>query len=217
MYWHKNGAITMVKLERKVHKTKVKALLNAGYISEENGNVSIQFLDEQLVEFIDLKEKRSKAGKLGGEASVKQRQSKKEPKVNHLEVDKKKIREEVDKKWFVWFWHLYNKKKDKKKCIIKCSKLKKDEKELIIIHLPKYVESTPDIQYRKDPTTYLNGECWNDEIIIKSSDDDIPSEPDKNWEKTCDNVIHLMQGRKKWREDGWKFDKVREVWYKPNQ
>lgn len=96
LYWHKNGALTMAKLERKVHKTKVKGLLNAGYISEKDGCVSINFLDEQMAEFIDLKEKRSKAGKKGGQASVKQKRSKRQPKVNHLEVDKE-IDIEVDK------------------------------------------------------------------------------------------------------------------------
>jgi hypothetical protein len=33
-------------------------------------------------------------------------------------------------------------------------------------HLELYVRSTPDIQYRKNPLTYLNSESWNNEIII---------------------------------------------------
>ena len=32
-------------------------------------------------------------------------------------------------------------------------------------HIPKYVKSTPDIKYRKHFSTYLNNECWNDDII----------------------------------------------------
>jgi hypothetical protein len=48
------------------------------------------------------------------------------------------------------------------------SKLTEKEKELIWGHVPKYVLSTPDKQYRKNPETYLNNKCWNDEIIYKN-------------------------------------------------
>lgn len=27
-----------------------------------------------------------------------------------------------------------------------------------------YVKSTPDKQFRKNPQTWLNGQCWNDEV-----------------------------------------------------
>ena len=29
-----------------------------------------------------------------------------------------------------------------------------------------YVASTPYVQFRKNPLTWLNGKCWNDEIIL---------------------------------------------------
>ena len=40
--------------------------------------------------------------------------------------------------------------------------------EQIFIHLPDYVNSTPDKKFRKDPTTYLNNKSFNDEIIISN-------------------------------------------------
>ena len=40
--------------------------------------------------------------------------------------------------------------------------------ELLFIHVPKYVLSTPDKKYRKAPTTYLNNKSFNDEIIISN-------------------------------------------------
>ena len=40
---------------------------------------------------------------------------------------------------------------------------------MIGLHVQNYVDSTPDKQFRKDPTTYLNNECWNDEIIVKTN------------------------------------------------
>ncbi len=53
---------------------------------------------------------------------------------------------------------------DAKKCQAKFKKLTKTEVDLIFEKLPFYVQSTPDKQYRKNPLTWLNGKCWNDEI-----------------------------------------------------
>lgn len=30
--------------------------------------------------------------------------------------------------------------------------------------LPVYVASTPELQFRKNPYTWLNGKCWRDEL-----------------------------------------------------
>jgi len=62
------------------------------------------------------------------------------------------------------FWNLYNKKVDTKKCKDKFEKLSDKELEQIKSTLPNYISSTPDVQYRKNPLTYLNGKCWMDEI-----------------------------------------------------
>ncbi len=71
---------------------------------------------------------------------------------------------------FEKFWNLYDKKVDKEKSLKKFKKLKKDEIDLIFKNLPNYVLSKPDKQYRKDPLTWLNGKCWNDEIISKQKE-----------------------------------------------
>ena len=65
---------------------------------------------------------------------------------------------------FSVFWDLYAKKVDSKACKKKWDKLSNDVREKIILHVPKYVASTPDKQFRKNPETYLNNECWNDEV-----------------------------------------------------
>ena len=66
---------------------------------------------------------------------------------------------------FAEFWDLYGKKTDSSKCKAKFSKLTSTEIVLIFTNLPLYIKSTPDKQYRKNPITWLNGKCWNDEII----------------------------------------------------
>lgn len=89
--------------------------------------------------------------------------------------DKEKDKEEgcefeiLDNFPFEVFWDTYDKKVERGSCESKFKKLTEKEKELIWIHVPKYIESTPDKSFRKNPETYLNGKCWNDEIINKSN------------------------------------------------
>lgn len=64
------------------------------------------------------------------------------------------------------FWDLYDKKVgDKSKLKKKWEKISADEKRKIFEYIPKYIQSRPDKQYRKDPATFLNNKSWNDEII----------------------------------------------------
>lgn len=72
---------------------------------------------------------------------------------------------------FEEWWDMYGKKVDRKKCIKKWNNLSYNEKQLCLNATPAYVASTPDVTYRKNPLTYLNGECWNDEIIVKNGTD----------------------------------------------
>lgn len=67
------------------------------------------------------------------------------------------------------FWNDYSKKTDTKKCREKWEKIKDAEKLKIKEHVLKYVQSTPEVKYRKDPIRYLTHECWNDEIIIHNN------------------------------------------------
>ena len=64
---------------------------------------------------------------------------------------------------FPFFWDAYGKKVDREKCFKKFKTLKRDEIEAIKRTLTAYLESTPEIQFRKNPLTYLNGKCWNDQ------------------------------------------------------
>ena len=60
------------------------------------------------------------------------------------------------------FWEMYEKKVDKMKCTKLWIKLSEEEKNDIFAKLPIYKNSTPDIKFRKNPTTWLNGKCWLD-------------------------------------------------------
>jgi hypothetical protein len=75
---------------------------------------------------------------------------------------------------FEQFWNLYDKKVERKNCFNKFIKLDLKVIEKIINVVPFYVKSTPDLKYRKNPETWINGECWNDEI--KDSTTEQPKE-----------------------------------------
>lgn len=82
-------------------------------------------------------------------------------------VKKSKVKESKVNNFddFDEFWVIYDKKADKKRCETKWKYLTQSEKDSIFETLPAYIKSTPDKSKRKNPLTYLNGECWNDEII----------------------------------------------------
>lgn len=65
---------------------------------------------------------------------------------------------------FDLFWNIYNKKVDKEKCLKVWRKIRIEEIPFILEKAKLYVKSNTDIQYRKNPLTWLNGKCWNDEI-----------------------------------------------------
>lgn len=71
------------------------------------------------------------------------------------------------------FWILYDKSVNKKKCESKFNRLKKSDIDIIFKTLPGYVANTPDKQYRKAPLVYLNNDCWNDEIIPFSTNNNL--------------------------------------------
>lgn len=65
---------------------------------------------------------------------------------------------------FERFWILYDKKEDKEKCRAKFLKLPDKDIEKIFQTLPNYLKIKSEKRFRKNPLTYLNGQCWNDEI-----------------------------------------------------
>jgi len=66
---------------------------------------------------------------------------------------------------FNTFWTLYDKKRNKAKCITLWQKVSPDNYNTIFEHVKRYVASTPEVAYRKDPERYIKYQCWNDEII----------------------------------------------------
>ena len=97
--------------------------------------------------------------------------------VNDTVIDKdiNKSKSSIDEE-FVFFWNTYDKKKDNKKCKTKWKNLSKSDKGIILNTVKEYVNANPDKKYRKNPLSYLNGECWNDEISKTQQKGNLPTD-----------------------------------------
>jgi hypothetical protein len=108
----------------------------------------------------------------------------------HMENENEDVNDNVNinkKVWFDVFWEKYNKKQDSKKCLDKWLKLSDNEINAALDKVEAYVKSTPDVQFRKNPLTWLNGKCWEDEIIIPTLNTKI-----SNFEKAVKADLHSM-------------------------
>lgn len=92
---------------------------------------------------------------------------------------------ELDREFEI-FWNMYGKKIDCAKCRRKWNKLKKQERNEIFEHVPKYVRATPDKQYRKNPYTYLNSRTWEDE--------ELPTKKPANQAQNTSSVAQMLKG-----------------------
>lgn len=78
------------------------------------------------------------------------------------------------------FWDTYGKKLDTAKCKKKWSKLTKVTQQLIMDNVVDYVAANSDKSYRKNPLTYLNGECWIDEVISNQPNTNVDAQGNDN-------------------------------------
>jgi hypothetical protein len=74
-------------------------------------------------------------------------------------------------------WQMYGRKGNRKTSERRWSNLKNHCRETALEHIPLYVESTPDRQYRKNFETYISQEVWNDEVSRYGLMADDPSKP----------------------------------------
>lgn len=70
---------------------------------------------------------------------------------------------------FEIFWDIYDYKKSKSQAQAKWKKLSKEKRVLAMNAVKAYVASTPNKEFRKHASTWLNNECWNDEITQSTS------------------------------------------------
>lgn len=85
------------------------------------------------------------------------------PSVQEKEKEKEKENELVNIS-FELFWDAYSKKVGREKSLKSWSKIPESLRDHVIEKAKIYIQSTPEVKYRKNPETWLNGKCWEDEI-----------------------------------------------------
>lgn len=86
---------------------------------------------------------------------------------NKDSINKDINNKDIKEKLFESFWNLYDKKVERDACKKKFLKLDLPVIEKILQVVPNYVSTTPDKQYRKNPETWINNKCWDDELILR--------------------------------------------------
>lgn len=96
------------------------------------------------------------------------------------------------------WWQAFDKKVGKEKTQKRWLSLSIEEMNHCLNVVADYVKSKPDKQFRKDPMTYLNGKHWNDEIIIKTTQNGtINNETGRTrtLEDQADDMVRLVNER----------------------
>ena len=169
LYWQRDGKLSVEDINRRYKKPTAFDSLIDRFISVIDGLITIDFLDEQLQERGHQSVVNSTNGKLGGRPKTKGTKPNANRNESEMKANKSQQEEEEEKEkelLFERFWDLYNKKVDKKTAMIRFLNLKKSDINKIFITLPEYLKINAIIKYRKDPSTYLNKECWNDETTV---------------------------------------------------
>ncbi len=154
----------------------------------QNDIFSVKNIDENTVEIISrrmvrdaqLSKVRSEIGKQGGrpkKPKQKQTETKTKAKVKQNPEYEYEYDNEIDNEikggvgeisiypTFEQFWEAYDKNVDRANAEFKWVQLSQKEKEKVMLHVPEYVASTPDKNFRLNATNYLQNKSWENEII----------------------------------------------------
>lgn len=182
MYWQRLGNLPYKLALQKVcggNATALDSLIEENVIKLIDGDLCIDFLNEQLSGFENTSKTNSENAR-NGWLKRRNNAAAMRPHSDPNAIREEKIKEDKKKEdktntaadaVTVWpsfddFWDMYDKKEDRPKCEKKWKNIKQGTREKIMQHLELYVRSTPDKKYRKNPITYLNNQSWDNEIII---------------------------------------------------
>jgi uncharacterized protein YdaU (DUF1376 family) len=172
LFQFSQGHLPMDRIKRKLGADfeKLWPIISTKFMTDSDGN----YYNERLQSEIDKRTSFSESRRKNISARYnKDKNNTSATYVEHMEneiendneLDNNKEKEVIVKKEkFEIFWNLYCYKTGRKHVEAKWMKLPIETMELIIQRVPAYVKSTPDVKYRKQPLTYLNGEHWNDEV-----------------------------------------------------
>ena len=82
----------------------------------------------------------------------------------------KNVTSEQVEEWFEDLWLMYERKGSKANAKKEFAKLTEDEVELMRLHIPAYIQSRPERQYRQDFERYIKHKTFNSVVYSKTND-----------------------------------------------
>jgi hypothetical protein len=134
-----------------IEPTDLKGMSKFAYLSQKFS------IDSQVLGY-ETKTKEKLTPSVGGSVGGSEQEKEKEKEKVQLSIDLDLYPTFND------FWNLYDYKKDLETTKKKWNKLSQKEKELIMAYIPQYKLSTPNKEFRKYPSTFLNQKTYKDEI-----------------------------------------------------
>lgn len=188
---HQKGHLSkkIVGLSLGIEWVSLSEELRGKFKEDEAGLIYNGRLDREILQRTQFVDKQRNNGKLGGRPKKVETQTKPKQNPNKTQTepsrdeniieDDNKVNNEdkgvqgenedtyevLDEFSFENVWAMYGRKGNKKTSNRRWDALTNKAKQLAITHIPRYVDSTPNIQYRKNFETYINQEAWNDEIL----------------------------------------------------
>ena len=141
------GFFKVIELSKNQYSSNIIAISKKVKATEKQNESTVKALDKALGKH-DTKHSES-TGSIDKQVTIEQ-------------VTNKQVT--IARSRFDTFWEAYAKKVDSKKCLDKWLKLSEQEQTKALQVVADYVRSTPEVQFRKNPLTWLNGKCWNDDI-----------------------------------------------------
>jgi hypothetical protein len=118
-------------------------------------------IDANIKRFENGKRPKLKQNESKSEAKNKQNESKSGTNNNvNVNVNDNSTSDEFE---FDLFWNAYDKKVDRSKCLKAYLKLPKQIRGIVYDKATSYRLATPEVRFRKNPLTWINGKCWEDE------------------------------------------------------
>lgn len=156
-------------------KEKYKAVVTTfGLFEIDTSDFFSPSLVDRMMPLLEKRKKLSEAGirgnlkRWGGDRVAIGTQSQVKESIVDKSIVKKSKVDNINNKSFEIFWNMYNKKVDKKACQVSWNNLTKKDQEAIINNIPSYIENNPEVQFRKDPKSYIYNRSWENEYLSEA-------------------------------------------------
>lgn len=202
-------------------KSGIRELVEAGYVTrnkqrDENGRFIgyIYFVTDEREEVLTGADETGNGNTIDGNTidggPTTKNTNKKEEVVKRI-LNKEDVKAKTDVLAdldFEQVWNLYANKKKKARALARWKRLTSRERQLALEHIPKFVQATPEVQYRPYLDVYLNQKRWMDEELPGEGQNANTERKVSLWDEAGDVSLygaklhdHVAQGKTVYRLD----------------